>query len=116
MFKLPKHVLLPLYPKSTTSAVSTGIIERLHGSTSLTAVFSILSSLIGASLLAFIFNLIRIKSIEAKGFSAGLSSAGFGTAQAFQINKTAGAFASLGMALNGILTAILVPLLLFLIH
>ncbi|MFW6168455.1 MAG: LrgB family protein, partial [Ralstonia sp.] len=34
-----------------------------------------------------------------------------GTARAFQVNQEAGAFAALGMGLNGILTAVLVPLL-----
>ncbi|MDP1718450.1 MAG: LrgB family protein, partial [Burkholderiales bacterium] len=37
---------------------------------------------------------------------------GIGTARAFQVSEEAGAFAGLGMGLNGLLTAILMPLML----
>ena len=39
----------------------------------------------------------------------GVASHGIGTARAFQVNPTAGAFAGLGMALNAVLTAVLAP-------
>jgi putative effector of murein hydrolase len=35
-----------------------------------------------------------------------------GTARAFQVHETAGAFASLGMGLNAVLTAVIAPLIL----
>jgi putative effector of murein hydrolase len=41
----------------------------------------------------------------------GLSSHGIATARAFQENEIAGTFAGLAMALNGIATAALVPLI-----
>ena len=41
----------------------------------------------------------------------GLSAHGLGTAVSFQENEEAGAFAGLGMGLNGAVTAILVPVL-----
>ena len=34
-----------------------------------------------------------------------------GTARAFQVNETAGAFAGIGMGLNALLTALIAPLL-----
>ena len=37
---------------------------------------------------------------------------GIGTARAFQVNETAGAFAGIGMGLNAVLTAIIAPLVL----
>jgi putative effector of murein hydrolase len=40
----------------------------------------------------------------------GIASHGIGTARALQINEIAGAFSGLGMSLNGVLTAILLPL------
>ena len=36
---------------------------------------------------------------------------GIGTARAIQVNETAGAFSALALGLNGIATALLVPLL-----
>ncbi|MCB1487598.1 MAG: LrgB family protein, partial [Bauldia sp.] len=42
---------------------------------------------------------------------------GIGTARAFQVNELAGTFAGLAMGLNGITTALIVPILAhFLVH
>ena len=41
----------------------------------------------------------------------GVASHGIGTARAFENSEEAGAFSGLGMGLNGILTAILIPIL-----
>jgi len=46
-----------------------------------------------------------------RGFSVGLAAHGIGTARAIQVNETAGAFSALALGLNGIATALLVPLL-----
>ena len=51
-----------------------------------------------------------------KGFSIGVASHGIGTARAFQISELAGAFAGLAMGLNAVLTAVLVPLIVRLMH
>ena len=52
------------------------------------------------------------KDPAVRGFTQGLCAHGFGTARAFQLDHRLGAFAGLAMALNGLLTALLVPLLL----
>ena len=55
----------------------------------------------------------RVDAVEddrARGFALGLSSHAIGTARAFQLSEIAGAFASLGMMLNALLTIALVPL------
>jgi len=44
------------------------------------------------------------------GFSLGLTAHAIGTARAFQMSETAGAFAAMAMSLNGLLTALLMPL------
>jgi len=50
------------------------------------------------------------------GTATGISAHGIGTARVFQLSETAGAFAGLAMGLNGVVTAILVPLLAPLLH
>jgi putative effector of murein hydrolase len=52
-----------------------------------------------------------VKDEAAQGFAIGLAAHGIGTARAFQISETAGAFSALAMGLNGLLTALLLPLL-----
>jgi len=44
-----------------------------------------------------------------RGFSLGVAAHGIGTARAFQLSETAGAFSALAMGLNGLLTALLLP-------
>ena len=41
----------------------------------------------------------------------GIAAHGIGTARAFQVNQIAGVFAAVAMGLNGLTTAILVPVL-----
>ncbi|HWK60604.1 MAG TPA: LrgB family protein, partial [Eoetvoesiella sp.] len=51
----------------------------------------------------------------ASGFALGVTSHGIGTARAFEYSQTAGAFAGLGMGLNGALTAMLIPLIVWIL-
>ena len=44
----------------------------------------------------------------------GVTAHGIGTARAFQVNDMAGTFAAIALGLNGIVTAILVPVLIVL--
>jgi putative effector of murein hydrolase len=58
---------------------------------------------------------MKIRDYRARGFAVGVSAHGIGTARAFQVDSTAGAFAGLGMALNAVATAALLSLLALLI-
>jgi putative effector of murein hydrolase len=55
---------------------------------------------------------VWISGSTIENMKTGLSSHGIATARAFQENEVAGTFAGLAMALNGIATAALVPLIL----
>ena len=52
-----------------------------------------------------------MKDWRARGFAMGVTAHGIGTARAFQVNDVAGTFAAIALGLNGVATAILVPLL-----
>jgi len=101
-----------LAPKSVTTPIAMGISERIGGLPSLTAVLVILTGILGAVAAPGLFRLCRIRDTAIQGFAMGVASHGIGTARAFQINEQMGAFAALAMGLNGLLTALLVPLLL----
>jgi putative effector of murein hydrolase len=77
----------------------------------LTAVLVISTGVFGAVFARGILNVLRVTEPEARGFALGVASHGIGTARAFQISQQMGAFAGLGMGLNGILTSFLVPVL-----
>lgn len=105
------EVLLSLAPKSATAPVALGISQSIGGSPTLTAVLVILTGIIGAIVATPLLNLLRIRDWRARGFAVGVAAHGIGTARAFQVNETAGAFAGIGMGLNAMLTSLLVPLL-----
>ncbi len=104
-----RETLLSLAPKSVTTPIAMGITEKIGGIPSLTAVLVILTGILGALTGPAIAKFLRVESDEAKGFALGIASHGIGTARAFQISTLAGAFAGLAIGLNGIFTAILVP-------
>jgi len=112
----PEPVLLALAPKSVTAGIAMGVARQIGADPALTAVLVIATGIIGAVAVTPLMNLLRIRDYAARGFAAGFASHGIGTARAFQVNDLAGAFAGLAMALNGVLTAVLAPLLLHMLR
>lgn len=106
------ELLASLAPKSATAPVAIGIAEQLGGSPTLTAILVILTGITGAVVATPLLNLFGLKDWRARGFAVGIVSHGIGTARAFQVHPTAGAFASLGMALNAVATALIAPVIL----
>ncbi|RCW88340.1 LrgB family protein [Paracoccus lutimaris] len=113
-FGLSEVLLASLAPKSTTAPVAIGIAEGLGGEPTITAVLVLLTGVFGAIIATPLLNALRIRDWRARGFSLGVAAHGIGTARAFQVNETAGAFAGIGMGLNAVLTSIIAPLALHL--
>ena len=112
LFGASQATLASLAPKSVTTPIAMAISERLGGLPSLTAALVILTGIIGAIVVTPLMNMLRIADWRVRGFAAGLAAHGIGTARAFQVNQLAGTFAGIAMALNGLVTAMLAPLLL----
>ena len=104
-----RQTLLSLAPKSTTAGIAIGISERIGGVPALTAVLVIMTGIVGAVTGPLIARALGLRDHRAVGLAMGIASHGIGTARALQLGEVAGAFAGLGMGLNGVLTAILLP-------
>ena len=113
--ELKDELILSLLPRSVTAPIAMGISEIIGGIPSLTAIITLITGIIGASLGVFVFDLMKLKKMEARGFSLGLASHGVGTARAMSRDKNAGVFAAVGMGLSGLITSIIIPLFLKLI-
>ena len=100
---------LSLAPKSVTTPIAMGIAERIGGLPSLTAILVIATGILGAMGASFIYRALKIGDDAVRGFALGIASHGIGTARAFQESEQAGAFAALAMGLNGLMTALLLP-------
>jgi putative effector of murein hydrolase len=109
------ELLATLAPRSATAAVAAGIAERLGGAPGLTVVVVISTGIFGAVLGPAILRSVGVVDDRAIGFALGVASHAIGTARAFQISEVAGAFSSLGMILNALLTIALAPVALALI-
>jgi len=112
---LPAPVLASLAPKSVTAPVAMGIAEQLGGVPALAAVFAVLTGLLGAVLAKPLFDLLRVRSMAARGYGLGTASHGIGAARAMQEHPTAGAYAALALGLQVVLAALLMPLALLLV-
>ena len=103
--------LLSLAPKSVTTPIAMGIAERIGGHPSLAAVMVIATGILGAITAQTLFRWLKVKDEAVGGFALGVAAHGIGTARAFQVSETMGAFAALGMGLNGLVTALALPTL-----
>lgn len=108
---LDRVMQLSIAPKSVTAPVAMGITERIGGVPSLTAVFAIITGVLGAMIAVPLLKRLRIEDDAAKGLAIGLVSHGIGTARAFRISERSGAYAGLAMALSATLSAIGLPYL-----
>ncbi|TQS73693.1 LrgB family protein [Rhodobacteraceae bacterium] len=103
------ELLATLAPKSATAPVAIGISEAMGGQPTLTAALVLLTGIIGAIIVTPLLNLFGFRDWRARGLATGVAAHGIGTARAFQVHEQAGAFASIGMGLNAVLTALIAP-------
>ncbi|SHI48683.1 TIGR00659 family protein [Malonomonas rubra DSM 5091] len=109
-----EEVVLSLVPKSVTTPIAIGITEKIGGIVPLTAALVVLTGCLGAICGPEFCRLVGIRSKAAIGLAVGTASHGIGTARLLGEDRFSGAIAGLAIGLNGLATALLVPLLWFL--
>ena len=107
-----QEVILSLAPKSVTTPIAMEVARSLGGIPSLTAAVVVCVGLLGAILGLKTMKLMRVGSPIAQGLSLGTAAHAVGTSTAMDISSKYGAYASLGLTLNGIFTALLTPTIL----
>jgi predicted murein hydrolase (TIGR00659 family) len=107
----PRVLVLTLLPKSVTTPIAMGIAEQVGGLPSLAAICVILTGLVAAITVKPTMRLVGVTDWRAVGLAAGTAGHGIATAQVLLLSETAGAFGGLAIGLNGVLTAMLAPLL-----
>ncbi|QBQ99463.1 LrgB family protein [Paraburkholderia pallida] len=110
MLGLPARTVASIAPKSVTAAIAMLISATIGGVPPLTAAMVIATGILGAVLGSFVLGSLGVRRDDVCGFALGIAAHGIGTARALQISEEAGAFAGLGMAVNGILSAFVLPL------
>lgn len=105
------RMMLSLLPRSITTPIAMGVSDQIGGSAELTVVFVVITGVLGGAFGTLLLGRLMKTDPIASGFALGVTAHGIGTARAFELSEQAGAFAGLGMGLNGALTAILIPLI-----
>ena len=108
-------LIATLQLKAVTTPIAMGIAEKAGGMPSLTSVIVVAVCIFGSIVGPFVMKVLGIESRIAKGLALGASSHGLGTSVAIQIGAVEGALSGLAIGLMGIMTAILVPVISFII-
>ena len=100
-----------LMPKSVTSAIGAEVAEELGGIGSLAGALIILTGIVGNLSATALCRICKLRNPIARGVAIGTGSHAVGTARALQMGRVEGAVSSLSIAVAGVLTAVICPLL-----
>ena len=109
LFGASKLTIISLAPKSVTTPIAIEVSRHMGGIFSLTVAFVIVVGIFGAVFGHAFLKIIGVKKAKAVGLSLGASAHALGTASISEKGPDYTAFGGLGMALNGIITALIAP-------
>ena len=110
-----REIIMSLAPKAVTTPIAMEISAAVGGIPALTAAVVVCTGIFGGMAGFKIVKLSHVKSPIAQGLSIGTAAHAIGTSAAMERGERYGAFSSLGLTLNGLLTALLAPFILPLI-
>lgn len=108
LFALSQETILAFATRSVTTPIGLSVADLIGAPLAMANLIIIVSGLLGGTLARFLFR--GIDDDRAKGLALGLAAHAFGTVEAWQISATAGRYAAFGLAVNGLLTAVWVPI------
>ena len=103
------EIVMSLAAKSVTTPIAMEVTGSLGGIPSLTAAVVVSVGIFGGIIGFGVMRWSHVHSPMAQGLSMGAAAHAVGSSRAFGVSDRYGAFASLGLTLNGIFTAILTP-------
>ncbi len=111
LFKLEPQLIVTLLPKSVTTAIGMDVSSELGGLASLTSAVIVLTGIAGNLMAQGLCKALKLTNPIARGVAIGTSAHAVGTAKAFQMGQVEGAMSSLSIAVAGVMTAILCPVI-----
>ena len=98
-----------LLPKSVTTAIGMDVAKTLGGMAPLAAAAIILTGIAGNLIAEWLLKALKIEEPLARGIAIGTSSHAIGTAKALELGEVEGAMSGLAIAVAGVMTAVLAP-------
>lgn len=109
IFDTPSAIQFTMLAKSITTPLAMESSSQIGGIPALAAVFVIVTGIVGAVVASTIFSLFNVKNRQAQGIALGTVAHAIGTAKAIQMGDDVAAMATLGLCVNGIFTALALP-------
>lgn len=106
-----RTLLTSLAPKSVTVPIAVAVAEPLGGVVSVTSVVVFAVGVFGSMAGEWILRRCGVADRLAQGFALGSAAHGIGTTRAVELGAAEGALSGLAMALMGLTTALLLPLI-----
>ena len=110
VFGLDRALTVSMLPKSVTSAFGMALSEANGGFGALSTASIVITGVLGALVGSVLCKLFKIKDPLAQGVAFGTSSHVGGTTRALELGSLQGAVSSLSLAIAGLMTTILFPL------
>lgn len=110
LFGLDSVMTISLLPKSITTAMGMVLSEQSGGIAALTTMAIFITGILGSLVGPGLCRLLRLKDPVAQGVALGTASHAVGTYTATEMGELQGAVSSLSLAVAGVLTAIIFPL------
>lgn len=108
---LDRELRLSLLPRSITTPFAMSVSGDIGGIPDLTAVFVVLTGLLGAVIGDLMLAHLPVRSALARGTLLGMGAHGAGTAKAYEMGRQEGSIAGLTMVLVGLLNVLVAPVL-----
>ena len=115
LFRLEDMVTVSLLPKSITTAIGLTLAENNGGISALTTFAIVITGILGNLSGSTLCKLLKITDPVAQGVGFGTASHVIGTSRAIEVDPLTGAVSSLSLAVAGILTAVVFPIVLTLV-
>ena len=111
LLSLDETLSLSLIPRSVTSPFAMALSENIGGIPNLTALFVVVTGVIGAALGETILRFLPLRSALSRGALFGMGAHGAGVAKAQQIGAQEGTIAGLVMVMVGLVNVFAAPLI-----
>jgi putative effector of murein hydrolase len=97
--------------KTITTPIAIEVASIIHGDRTLTAIFVVLTGMLGSMTGPWIMNKTKILDPLSRGLALGTQAHGIGTAQAATEGELQAAIAGVAMGLNGIFISVIAPMI-----
>lgn len=111
LLKLDPALASSLMPKSVTTAIGVEVAVELGGISSLAGTAIVLTGIVGNLSAAALCRICKLRDPVARGVAIGTGSHAIGTSRALQMGRVEGAVSGVSIAVAGVLTAIICPIL-----